>query len=163
MYPNCCFVKSLTSIAQLVNSTSTSSFQRGSVSTEQAPACRLTACNKSPHRPKVGLVEEVEIKAKPVEELPEEIEQHCTRIVLETALAIFNAHRAVDCLTESTTASTTQRNVRIALALACIRSTPVTRALVVAAILAWTLQEGNGLDRVVEPPEIGLCHECIPT
>jgi hypothetical protein len=151
-------------------STTTIVFQFGSASTEtapasteQAPACRLTACNKSPHRPKVGLVEEVEIKAKPVEELPKEIEQHCTQIVLETALAIFDAHRAVDCLTESATASTTQRNVRIALALACIRPTPVTRALVLATILAWTLQEGNGLDRVVEPPEIGLCHECIPT
>jgi hypothetical protein len=94
--------------------------------TKQAPAFRLTACNKSPHRPKIGLVEEVEIKTEPVEELPEEIEQHRTRIVLEAALAIFNAHRAVDCLTESTTASTAQRNVRVALALACIQTTPVT-------------------------------------
>jgi hypothetical protein len=33
----------------------------------------LAAINKSPHRPKVGLVEEVKAKANPVEELPEEI------------------------------------------------------------------------------------------
>ena len=82
---------------------------------------------------------------------------------MEAALAIINAHRAVYCLTESTTASTAQGDVRIALALACIRTTPVTRVLVVTAILAWALQEGNGLDRVVEPPEIGLGHELIPS